>query len=142
MFKKSLIALWVSLFLISCSSNTSKTSGPNLKEGKWEITITMEAKGQMPFKMPPQTFTQCITKEKVIPVSAENETNQNCKFIRNTITGDTVSWTMECKTPDGSVINEGTITYKGDNFEGFSKVKHSSTEFTQKMIGKWGGECK
>ncbi|MEJ5226351.1 DUF3617 family protein [Thermodesulfovibrio sp.] len=127
------------VFLISACSK--KAEGPNMKEGKWEITIQMEATGKMPFQMPPQTFTQCITKDKFVPEKVE-ATNQQCKTIKQELKGDTVSWLTECQTPDGKLITEGTITYKGTTFDGVSKIKHGGMEITQKMNGKWIGECK
>lgn len=138
MQKKILVLLAaLSLFFFACGS---KPSGPNLKEGKWEITVKMELKGEMPFQMPPQTFTQCITKEKSIPQKVD--TNQNCQIVKQQAKGDTVSWTMECKTPDGKMISEGTITYKGTTFDGSIKVKHKEIDMIQTMTGKWIGECK
>lgn len=111
-----------------------------MKEGKWEISIKIETTGKMPFQMPPQTFTQCITKDKAIPQKVEP--NQNCKITKSNISGDTVSWTVECKTPEGPVISEGTVTYKGDRFNGVVKMKHFGMDITQYMNGKWIGECK
>ncbi len=127
----------LSLLLFACSQ---KPTGPNIKEGKWEITVTMESKGQMPFQLPPQTFTQCITKEKAIPQEAQAGTG--CQIVKNEIKGDTVSWVIECKSPEGTIISDGTVTYKGDNFDGTVKIKHPNMEIVQKMTGKWIGECK
>ncbi len=131
-----LIAVSISLFF-ACSA---QTSGPNMKEGKWEITIRMEATGKMPFQMPPQTVTQCITKQEAVPQKAEP--NQDCKFTKKETKGDTVSWIMECKTPEGPMLSDGNVTYKGDKFDGIIKMKHSGMDITQHMSGKWIGQCK
>ena len=110
MYKKILpLFIVVSLFLFACKG---KPSGPNMREGKWEINIKTETTGKIPFQMPTQTFTQCITKDKAIPQRVEH--NQDCKFTKSTISGDTVNWTVECKTSKGPVISEGTVTYKGE----------------------------
>lgn len=138
MIRKILILLTLaSLLLFACGS---KQTGPNLKEGKWEITVKMEFSGKMPFQIPPQTFTQCITKDKAVPQQAEP--NQNCKITKQQIKGDTVSWTGECKTPDGTIVTEGIVTYKGTTFEGTVKTKHREMDMIQNMTGKWIGECK
>ena len=84
--KLFLILIAVSLFFFACSS---KPSGPNMKEGKWEITVKFETTGKMPFQMPPQTFTQCIKKDNAIPQKAEPD--QDCKITKSTMSGDTVS---------------------------------------------------
>lgn len=132
-----IILFSISLLMIACSK---KEEGLNMKEGKWEITFQMEATGKLPFQMPPQTFTQCITKKNVIPQNIE--TNKDCKVIKEELKGDTVAWSMECQTPDGPFFSEGTVTYKGTSFDGVGKMKHSGVEITQKMSGKWIGECK
>lgn len=144
MFKVFLISL-ISVFLMcfGCSKKeegTKKVGGLNMKEGKWEITITMQATGKMPIQMPPQTFTQCITKEDAVPQKVE--TSQDCKITKKEVKGDTVSWVVECKTPQGPVTSEGTVTYKGTTFDGVIKMKDRGMEITQTMNGKWIGECK
>ncbi len=133
----------LSFLFMGCSKKeegSKKVSGLNMKEGKWEITFTMQATGKMPFQMPPQTFTQCITKENAVPQKVEP--NQDCKITKQEVKGDTVSWTVECKTPEGPVITDGTVTYKGTTFDGMIKVKQKDMEITQTMNGKWIGECK
>ncbi len=144
MFRFFLISLMsVSLLLFACSKkeeSTKKVDGLNMKEGKWEITVAMQATGKMPFQMPPQTFTQCITKENTVPQKVEP--NQDCKITKQEVKGDTVSWTAECKTPEGPVITDGTVTYKGTTFDGMIKIKQKDMEITQNMSGKWIGECK
>jgi len=138
MYKKILLLLiLVSLFFFACKS---KPSGPNMKEGKWEIIVKTETTGKMSFQMPPQIFTQCITKDKAIPQKVEPD--QDCKITKSTIIGDAVSWTVECKTPEGPVISEGTVTYKGEYFDGVVKMKHFGMDITQYMNGKWIGDCK
>lgn len=145
MYKKIFFCVIVFTLIFSgCAKKEEsgkKLEGINMKEGKWEITVSMESTGKMPMKIPPQTFTQCITKEKVVPEQTE-ATNQSCKIIKQELKGDTVSWIMECQTPEGKFVTEGTITYKGTTFDGISKMKHSGMEITQKMNGKWIGECK
>lgn len=135
--KLLILLLTLFLFLFTCSSSPS---GPKLKEGKWEITVRMEVKEKIPFQMPPQSFTQCITKEKAVPYHADP--NQNCKITKQEIKGNTVSWIMECKTPEGPVVSEGTVTYKDTTFDGVIKMKQRGMEFTQTMKGRWIGECK
>jgi hypothetical protein len=60
MFKK-ISGLMVVLLCFVWLSN-ALAEGPNMKEGLWEITMTMEMPG-VPVKMPPRTWTQCLTKK-------------------------------------------------------------------------------
>ncbi len=117
-----------------------RVSVSEIKEGLWEITTTMEATGNLPTTMPSQTITQCITKNNSVPHKVEP--NQDCKFTKNEVKGNTVSWIVECKTEEGPVTTEGTVTYKGTNFDGKIKTKQKDMVFTMIMKGKWIGECK
>ncbi len=117
-----------------------RVSVSDIKEGLWEITTTMEATGKLPIKMPSQTTTQCITKDNAVPQKVEP--NQDCKFKKSEIKGNTVSWIVECKNPEGPVTTEGTVTYKGTTFDGMIKTKQKDMIFTMTMKGKWLGECK
>lgn len=136
MFKK-LLFLLISVFLCLLTSNIAYSQ--NMKEGLWEITTTFEMPN-MPMKMPPQTYTHCITKKDMVP--QKQEPNQECKMIKHDIKGDTVTWIVECKTPEGKAISDGRVTYKGNNFDGVVRVKHAGMEMTQNMKGKWLGQCR
>lgn len=111
----------------------------NMKEGLWEITMTMEVPG-MPMKMPPQTYTHCLTKKDMVP--QKEEPKQECKMIKHDAKRDTVTWVIECKTKEGTAVSNGRVTYKGTSFEGVIKVKHAGMEVTQNLKGKWIGQCK
>ncbi|MBM4141618.1 MAG: DUF3617 family protein [Nitrospira sp.] len=142
MGKKICILLFIiSLFLLL---GITFAGGTNIKEGLWEITMKMEMQG-MPMQMPPQTYTHCITKKDMVP--QKEEPGQECKMVKSETKGDTVSWVMECKTREGTVTNNGRVTYKRDTFEGVVKVsmpggKRGGMEMTQHMKGRWIGQCR
>lgn len=130
----------ISVFLLSGNA----LAGPNIKEGLWEMTMTMDIPG-MSMQMPPQTYTHCITKNDMVP--QKKEPNQECKVLKTDVKGDTVSWVIECKTSEGTSVSNGRITYKGDTFDGVIKMsipegRRGSMEVTQKMKGKWIGQCR
>lgn len=133
-FVFGIIIVFAFLFLPHLTEGTS-----NIKEGLWEITSQIEVPG-MPMDMPAQTFRHCITKKDTVPYKAE--TGEECKMVRYDQMGNTVTWTMECKTKEGIVITKGKITYRGDFFDGIVKVKQGDMEMTQKMRGKWIGQCR
>ncbi|MCX8012275.1 MAG: DUF3617 family protein [Desulfobacterota bacterium] len=108
-----------------------------MKEGLCEITVNMEIPGMT---MPPQTYTQCITKKNLIP-KKEEPNQKGCNTIKTEVNKDTVYWIMECKTKGGVVTSNGYITYKGNTFEGMTKIKHPGTDITQHLKGKWIGPC-
>ncbi len=109
----------------------------NMKEGLWEITMTMEIPG-MPMKMPPRTWTQCMTKKNCVP----QEDDKGCKVIKSEVKGDVFTWVIECKNREGTTTGSGRTVYKGDTFDGVIKVKQADMEITQKLKGRWIGKCK
>lgn len=135
MYKK-ILSLMVVLICLGWVSYASAGS-PNMKEGLWEITMTMDMPG-MPMKMPPRTWTQCLTKKNCVP----QEEDKDCKIIKSEVKGDVFTWEIECKTPDGTTTGYGRTVYKGETFEGVIKVKHAGMEVTQNLKGKWIGNCK
>ena len=137
MFKRGIFLLTI---VISIAWVIPLFAGPNMKEGLWEITTKVEIPG-MPFAMPPRTYTQCITKEDLIPQKPER--SQECEMISRKIVGDTVLWTMECQTPEGTAVMNGKVTYKGETFDGETKMKTpDGTEITHHISGRRIGECK
>ena len=113
-------------------------AGPNMKEGKWQISSKMEMPG-MPMQIPPQTFSHCLTKKDMVP--RQEKPDQSCKMVKNSVKGSTVSWLMECNTPQGPSTIDGKVTYKGDSFDGLIKIRQAGMEMTQRLSGKWVGQC-
>lgn len=68
------------------------------------------------------------------------EPNHECKVVKTAVKGDTVIWVMGCKTPEGTAVSNGRVTYKSDTFDGVVKMnmpgKRSAMEMTQNLRGK------
>jgi hypothetical protein len=113
----------------------------NMSEGRWEQTTEFEMEG-MPFKMPPTTVTQCVTKQDVVPRS---EKDKNCKILSQSIKGNTVTWKVRCEERGSVSEGEGEITYSGASYKGSMSMKMTQEGKTQnaklKMAGKRIGEC-
>ena len=137
MIKKICISLVVVFFFLL--SGTIHAGGPNMKEGLWEITVKMEVPG-MSMQIPAQKFTQCLKKENMVP--QQEEKNQQCKMVNTEVKGDTVTWVIECKGPEGTTRGNGRVTYKGDTFDGSMNIKQADMEVTQHMSGRLIGPCK
>lgn len=140
--------IWIAPAVVSLLLFTAVScgqQGPNMKEGLWEITVKMDMPG-MPMQMPPQTYTHCLTHKDMVPQKKE-EPGQSCKEIKREVKGDTVSWVVECPSPEGVVTSSGTVSYKGDAMDGVVKVrvpggKQGGMEMTQHLKGRWIGQCK
>ncbi|MBW1893021.1 MAG: DUF3617 family protein [Deltaproteobacteria bacterium] len=128
--------LFVSVFILAAASIAF--AGPNIKEGKWEMTTKMEMAG-MPMEMPAVTHTQCLTKKDLVPQNAPDD--QKCEPVKTKINGNTVTWTINCNSEGGPAKGSGKITYSGDSFKGTVKMKQGGMDMTSHITGKYIGKC-
>ncbi|MFH1675123.1 MAG: DUF3617 family protein [Pseudomonadota bacterium] len=137
MLKKLFVA---SVVLFATISISFAGSVPNMQEGMWEITSKVEMPG-MPMEMPPVTYTQCLTKEDLVPQSSQP--GQECKITQTKVTGNTVTWTMQCKGQGGTMTGTGSVTYSGNSFKGTIKMTmpESNMEMTCHISGHRIGDC-
>jgi len=119
----------------------------NLHEGLWEITTKMEMQG-MPMQMPARKHTQCLTKKNMLKtmVPKEQDQEEECKITDTKISGNTVTWVMECSGEDAMEVT-GKTTYHGDTFEGtMIMISNDPDEGKMEMInhisGRRIGKCK
>ncbi|MBP7342448.1 MAG: DUF3617 family protein [Smithellaceae bacterium] len=115
-----------------------------LKDGLWEITSQVQISG-MQQQMPPATFRQCITKSD--PVVKNQDKDYNCKTTSLKVSGNTVTYAVECKGKEGAMFSEGKNTYTGSTMEGaattnFKMQGQPAMQMKSKMSGKYIGPCK
>jgi hypothetical protein len=138
MLNKKLIILAILVSLVWVAGASAE-----IKDGLWEITTKIEMKG-VPAQMPASTVRQCITKNNPVP-QADNKGYQ-CKTKDHNVSGDTVTYTIECTGKDSVVLTSGKTTYKGNMFDGTSttniKTKgQPEIQMTNKISGKYIGPC-
>ena len=134
--------LFTAALLSALCITSPATAAPDMKEGFWEITSTMNMPG-MPMAMPAVSFSQCLTKEDMVPQKAEPD--QNCKITKQKTSGNTVTWSMKC-TGEAPMESTGKITYSGNSFQGSMEMTINNPgmgpmHMTQKMSGKRLGPC-
>ncbi len=139
MFNKKIIVFAVLFTLVWAAGAYAE-----IKEGLWEITTKVEMKG-VPMQMPATTVKQCITKDKAVPKSASED--YECKTKDYKVSGDTVTYSVECWGKGGLMITEGKTTYKGNTFDGTSTTKikakdQPEIQMSNKISGKYIGPCK
>jgi hypothetical protein len=135
MAKKTLAVAIVWLASIICAQ---ADSGPKVHEGLWEITVEVEMPG-MPMKMPPSTYTQCIKKDRAIPM--DEKPGQQCKPADIKTSGNTVTWTMACTTAGGPMTGKGRITYHDDRMEGTMSMRSQGMTMISHYKGHRIGAC-
>ena len=91
--------------------------------------------------MPPVTSTKCMTKGNIIPQNTQP--GQECSITETKSTGNTITWTMECKGSQGDMKGVGKITYEGDTFEGemTMSMPMANMKIINKMTGRRIGDC-
>lgn len=138
MFYRILMVMAIALVFIS---TTHAGTGPNLRDGEWEITVSFDVPG-MPMQMPPNTYTQCLSQKDPVPKS--EKPNQVCEIKDMKTKGNTVTWNVECTNRGGKMAGNGIVTYKGDKMEG--KMTMTMEGQTASMISHYKGvrlgECK
>jgi len=129
--RKGVCIIAVLLFLAPAGLSFA---APNMEDGLWEMTMTMEMPG-VPSKS--FTHTSCLTKEKAVPQTAES----SCTLKDVKTEGDTVTWTMVCKES----TSKGKVTYVRNTMEGTfeTTIKSGGQTMTVKntMKGKRIGPC-
>ena len=140
MFRNICIALVIVISLVWITSASAE-----MKEGLWQITTKSEMKG-MPMQMPATTMKQCMTKKDMTPKPEKQPKGQECTTKDQKVSGDTVTYTMECKNADSTTVQSGKMTYKGDSFDGTTdttiKTKgQPDMNMTSTMSGKYLGPC-
>lgn len=136
--KKTLI-----IFVVFLSMLWAAGAFAELKEGLWEITSQVEMKG-MKQSMSPTTFRQCITKNDAVPKNKDK--NYECKTIKQNVSGNTVSYTIECKGKEGTMQTSGTSTYtdtfmNGASTTNFKMKGQPEMTMSNKIKGKYLGVC-
>jgi len=138
MLHKNLMVLAIIVSLVCINSALAE-----IKDGLWEITTKAEIKG-MSGQMPPSTVRHCLKKNDPVPKAKDKSTD--CKMKDQKISGDTVTYAMECKGKNSVVLTSGTMTYKGNTFAGASTTNIKSNgqpqmQMNNKISGKYIGPC-
>ena len=125
--------------ILLCAAATAHSAGVEMREGEWEISSeTSMMMGGM--SMPPTVnkSRSCLTRENPVPKS---ERDKDCKIVKQKVTGNKVSWRMECRKAEG----DGEISYRGTTYNGFFKMKMmedgQTINMNIKLAGKYLGPC-
>jgi len=115
-------------------------AGPDMKDGSWEITTTTEMVG-ISMKMPPQKHRQCLTKDDLVP--KDPQAPESCVVKEQRVSGNTVSWTMECSSSNAKTVSTGSVTYSGESFSGRVNITMPGTDIKilSTMTGRRLGPC-
>jgi len=117
---------------------TSVHGADRAQTGNWEFKMTTN--GQT------RTATSCVTPEeaaaangntKSARAAAEKAAKGRCTFPTYDVTGDTVTYTMNC----GGTVMESKATYHGDTMTGVLKTTRQGKQSTTAVKGYRLGVC-
>jgi hypothetical protein len=140
----------VSVIALAMLATVAVIAQSGMRPGQWEITSQM-AMPNMPagFQMPVTKLTQCITPEQAKdPANAVPRQSgrgrggkDDCKVSDYKTTGNTVTWSMACTSPD-KLTGTGEMTFTGDDsYTSTMKMVMAQGEMTMKTTGKRLGDC-
>jgi len=141
-FNRLIPALLILFANTACSPDPILEEGI-LEEGEWEMTTMMEMSG-MPAGMPgipPMTHRQCLTSDMMVPAQG-NQQNRDCEKIEQTVSGNTVRWSMSCMANGITSEMKGTTTYTGNTMKGTMHMISQGMSMTSRISGKRLGPCK
>ena len=140
MFRKILLAsliVSISSMLLFAYNISAK---PNIKPGLWKFTVKMTMPG-MPYNMPEATSEKCITDADLIPKT--DSPNQECKIKNQKISGNTISYSIDCKQEGTTTKGNAKLTYSGKKMQGKMNitVKPGNTKMVNNISGSYVGAC-
>ena len=136
------LTFFICLICLIASATVMAEKTVSITPGKWQVTTTLSM-SMMP-QQRVETVKECVTEDVF---SAENmlQDVQSCSFIERKVTGNTLSWTMECATDAGPAQGKGQFTSHGKSADGTMEMTMNAQgqTFTTKMIwqGKHIGPC-
>ena len=142
--KKPMLTAAVAATLTLCAAHAATP----MKAGLWEVTVTNDITG-MPVKQPPMTVRQCYKPEDVKDpqrlIPNQSDPNFKCSTKDYKLDGDTASWSVACSGNGIAMTGKGSMTMKGDSYNGTSAMDMNAAgrnmKMSQAMSGKWVGEC-
>ncbi|MGD0281625.1 MAG: DUF3617 family protein [Dissulfurispiraceae bacterium] len=114
-------------------------AAPDIQDGLWEITATVEMPGMQEGMMQPVTHTACMTQNNAVP---DLPAMPDCKVTDMEDQGNSVSWTVTC----ANVVSKGNVTYSGSTFNGATEMTMNTggeiMQVKSKIAGRRIGPCK
>jgi Protein of unknown function (DUF3617) len=121
-------------------SGTAVFAAPDMREGKWEITSTIDMPG-MPMKIPPTVISHCYTKDDIKDEKrVVAGKNSDCTVTDVKKSGNKVSWKMKCTGKSKGTFDGETIFGK-DSYTSTMNMKSEGRSMTTKVKARRIGAC-
>jgi hypothetical protein len=125
-----------SLLTLSTAHLAMAGNGVPIEPGLWEVSTTMTS----PMSPQPRVQTQqeCIKNSQVSPKDIVPNDDGECSMSETSVSGNTLSWSMQCNTPGGTINGHGSFESKGDSGSGNMKMNMAieGQSFSMEMVWK------
>jgi hypothetical protein len=119
---------------------------PQVRPGMWEYKMRMQMGGDADSKGQPMQMEHkaCLTREQIARsehvVPRQDGDKSDCRMIKQSVSGNTVTFTMECSKPE-PMRTEGRTSFKGDSFESDMTFSGRAQKFRQQISARRLGDC-
>jgi len=115
MSRQLLCSLVGGIFLLLAGS----VSAVEIVEGEWELTVKYTISG-MPVNKPAEHYRECITKAHPFPSSYLQA--RSCQVLDQHERYRTITYSLNCLTEHGPVVNTGKIHFTSMKIDGESRI--------------------
>jgi hypothetical protein len=132
-----------SLFILSTSHLAMASDSVSIEPGLWEVSTTMTS----PMFPQPRVHTQqeCMKDSEISPETLAPDDGGECSMMDTKVSGNTLSWSMQCNTPGGAMKGQGSFESKGDSGSGNMQMNMTveGQPFSMEMVwkGRRIGSC-
>ncbi len=121
-------------------SSIPSIAAPEMRDGKWEISTTMEMPG-MPYKIPPTVVSHCYSKDDVKDQKkVVANKNSDCTVTDMKTSGNKVTWKMKC-TGKSKGTFDGETVFGKDTYTSTMNMKSEGRSMKTKIKAKRVGAC-
>ena len=110
----------------------------SIEPGMWEMTSKMTS----PMTPQPrvQTTQECMTDSTIGPQDLTPEDGGDCTITDSKVSGNSMSWSMSCNTPGGTMTGGGNFTSEGSSGHGNMKMNMNFEGQSFDMNMAWEGK--
>ena len=126
-----------SLLTISTTQLAIAADSISIEPGLWEVSTIMTS----PMFPQPRTETlqECMEDSQISPETIAPSDNGECTISDSNVSGNTLSWSMQCNTPGGAMTGQGSFESKGDSGSGNMQMNMDIQGQSMSMQMEWKG---
>ena len=125
-----------SLLTLSTTNLAMAGDSVSIEPGLWEVSTTMTS----PLFPQPriQTQQECMKESTISPETLAPSDGGECSILETSVSGNTLSWSMQCNTQGGAMKGHGSFESKGDTGSGSMQMNMDieGQSFSMKLAWK------